>query len=345
MSKKAPAGVSPCSTMDMLQFDMFPKPPAQPSPRAGDAPPLLASMASSERHALQVDEAGEVLVCGGSALQDEGETFVAHLGLGVEWGAPIAAPTPLAANPELGQAHAVAAGSLHSLILSQTGQVWSCGAGWEGPLGHGNEASLCVPTRIPALADVPISMIAAGRAHSLAISADGALYSWGWGKSGQLGHGDRASVHVPRRVEAIAPPLVALQVVAGDAHTVVLCGTGHVYTFGQALHGQCGHGACGCEGVAVPDQLTPRRVDALKHTRVVRVGAAADMTTAVTSSGGTFSWGHLPGCTGCVPLPTPAPAAGRAPLPRIASAGAVNDGCAVASHSPWERASCLRSAA
>jgi len=215
MSKKAPAGVSPCSTMDMLQFDMFPKPPAQPSPRAGDAPPLLASMASSERHALQVDEAGEVLVCGGSALQDEGETFVAHLGLGVEWGAPIAAPTPLAANPELGQAHAVAAGSLHSLILSQTGQVWSCGAGWEGPLGHGNEASLCVPTRIPALADVPISMIAAGRAHSLAISADGALYSWGWGKSGQLGHGDRASVHVPRRVEAIAPPLVALQVSTG----------------------------------------------------------------------------------------------------------------------------------
>jgi hypothetical protein len=134
-------------------------------------------------------------------------------------------------------------------------------------------------------------------------------------------------------------------VAAGDAHTVVLCGAGHVYTFGQALHGQCGHGACGCEGVAVPDELTPRRVEALNHTHIVHVGAAADTTTALTSSGGTFSWGDLPGCPGCAPLPTIAPAPGRATLPRIASAGAVNDNCATASHSPWERASCLRSAA
>jgi alpha-tubulin suppressor-like RCC1 family protein len=209
---KPPAGVSPSSTMDMLPMDCYPKVAAPPSHRASL---LLAATAASEQHALQVDAAGGVLVCGGSALQEEGETFVAHLGLGEEWGAPVAAPTPLAANPELGRARAVAAGSLHSLVLSKTGQVWSCGAGWEGPLGHGDEASLCVPTRISALNDVSVSMIAAGRAHSLAISEDGALYSWGWGKCGQLGHGDRVSVHVPRRVEAIAPPLVALQVSGG----------------------------------------------------------------------------------------------------------------------------------
>jgi len=337
---KMPHGVSPSSTMDLL--------PESPGARAAPFPdPLLES--TSDYHALKVDRIGGVLVCGGSSMQEEGETFIAHLGLGSEWGAPIVPAIPLADDPARGKARSVAAGSLHSLILTREGAVWSCGAGWEGPLGHGNELTLSVPACLSALAAVPIEVIAAGHAHSLAISRGGALYSWGWGRFGQLGHGGRESVHTPRRVEAVAPPIFARQVAAGMAHTVVLCAAGRVYTFGQALHGQCGHGACGCHGEDVHDELSPKLVEALAQTRVKHVGATSKTTTAVTDKGESFAWGDLPGSSGCVPLPMRAPVGSTAPLgashlPRIESSGAVADLCAVLSQT-WEHAGCMRTAA
>jgi len=275
-------------------------------------------------------------------MEEEGETFIAHLGLGEEWGQPVTEPTPLRAD--FGNVRSVAAGTLHSLVLSHAGAVWSFGAGWEGPLGHGNEATIAFPMRISALDKVTIETIAAGRAHSLALSADGALYSWGWGRHGQLGHGERASLRSPRRVEAIAPPLFGMLVAAGDAHTVLLCRSGDVFTFGQALHGQCGHGTCGCHGEDIDDELLPKQVEALAHCSVARVSATANTTTAVTEDGSTFAWGDLPGCGGCVPLPSAIPTRGQPQLPRISSSTAISDGCAVSSQN-MQRLSCLRTAA
>lgn len=50
---------------------------------------------------------------------------------------------------------------------------------------------------------VQIATVAAGSRHSLALSTDGHVYSWGWGHRGQLGHGDLRNCYQPMRVEGL----------------------------------------------------------------------------------------------------------------------------------------------
>lgn len=45
--------------------------------------------------------------------------------------------------------------------------------------------------------------VACGGSHSCAATASGALYAWGWGGSGQLGHGAATDEHWPHRVRAL----------------------------------------------------------------------------------------------------------------------------------------------
>ena len=193
---------SPASTMDELPKSMsFLELPKSTAPAAPS--PAHTTCASGGNHTLTICD-GNVLACGGSSLCDEGETFVAHLGLGedCEWGEPVSTPTPVTTTC-LGPAVEVGCGALHSLILCADGALLSFGGGWEGVLGHGDEASLSVPRPIAGLSDVRVDRVAAGGSHSLALVA-GALWSWGWNRHGQLGHGDSHARHTPCRVVAAA---------------------------------------------------------------------------------------------------------------------------------------------
>lgn len=46
------------------------------------------------------------------------------------------------------------------------------------------------PRRIHGLAHMEIVKISAGRFHSLAVTRNGRVFSWGHGRGGRLGHGD-----------------------------------------------------------------------------------------------------------------------------------------------------------
>lgn len=68
------------------------------------------------------------------------------------------------------------------------------------------EDSNCVlvpkPVHFPS--KISVLVVSAGSRHTLAISENGDMYSWGWGHLGQLGHGDTISVHSPKLVQALA---------------------------------------------------------------------------------------------------------------------------------------------
>lgn len=75
-----------------------------------------------------------------------------------------------------------------------------------GRLGHGTDHTLTRPTLIEALAHERITQVAAGAAHSIAVSWDGDAFTWGWGFGGLLGHGDEASRFEPTRVSPLTVP-------------------------------------------------------------------------------------------------------------------------------------------
>ncbi len=88
------------------------------------------------------------------------------------------------------KAKKVACGDQHTLILTTDGEVLVCGAADYGRLGTGDDVSVTVPTTIEVLEEIDIIDIAAGSNFSLALAADGKVYSWGVNSRGQLGLAD-----------------------------------------------------------------------------------------------------------------------------------------------------------
>ncbi|NXT21268.1 RCCD1 protein, partial [Syrrhaptes paradoxus] len=94
---------------------------------------------------------------------------------------------------------------------------------WEPPPA---DAAFISIQAFPALLDLPqdleVSAVSCGSRHTAVVTRGGELYTWGWGKYGQLGHGDSASSDRPRRVEyLVAEGLRAEEVVCGPWTTYV----------------------------------------------------------------------------------------------------------------------------
>ena len=75
----------------------------------------------------------------------------------------------------------------HILALTHTGEVLSFGNGGAGQLGHGDEEHQLVPKVIEALRGVRVVAIAAGGTHSMVLTDEGEVLSFGKGEHGKLG--------------------------------------------------------------------------------------------------------------------------------------------------------------
>ena len=110
-----------------------------------------------------------------------------------------------------------AGGEHHLLVIDDSGAVYSFGAGeaagrtayssWVGGwLGHGTLDEVPLPRKIAALAGCRAKAVAAASRHSLVLVEDGdrsgAVYSFGDGGAGKLGHGDARSQWTPKRIQA-----------------------------------------------------------------------------------------------------------------------------------------------
>ena len=135
----------------------------------------------------------------------------------------------------------MSAGVYHSLALTADGAVWSWGGGASGKLGHGDEQERLLPNKIEAFADQRVVAVSAGGEHSLALTADGSVWSWGAGSHGQLGHGDTQGQWQPKKVETLAGQS-NIAVSAGGDHNIALTADGAIFTWGEGYAGRLGHG-------------------------------------------------------------------------------------------------------
>ena len=73
--------------------------------------------------------------------------------------------------------------------------------------GRAPSATECMPRPVAGLAGKRITCIAAGGAHSAAVTVEGEVWTWGRGRSGRLGHGDTKSQVLPKLVKGsgVAP--------------------------------------------------------------------------------------------------------------------------------------------
>ena len=72
-------------------------------------------------------------------------------------------------------------------------------------LGHGDGQDQLLPKKIEAFAGRRVVAVSAGSSQSIAITADGAVFTWGKGEDGCLGHGeDLSNQLLPKKIEAWA---------------------------------------------------------------------------------------------------------------------------------------------
>jgi len=238
-------------------------------------PPVRA--AAGQRHSLFIDGEGRLSSCGSAPPYAPG--LLGH-GEGVtQLNTPTRLTSPLGGE----RAVSVSARALHSLALTAGGAAWSWGSGVYGRLGHGDVQSQLLPKKVEAFDGQRVVAVSAGNGHSLALTADGAVWSWGGGGGGRLGHGDMQMQLLPEKVDAFDQCVVALS--AGGYHSLAITADGALWSWGGGGDGQLGHGDH-------QRQLLPKKVEAFGGQRVVAVSAGEHHSLTLTADGAVWSWGN-----------------------------------------------------
>ena len=150
-----------------------------------------------------------VAVTAGERLYTWGVGNVGQLGHGDTGNRLV--PTLVGAFAFGGSAVVMAAcGYSHTLVVTQDGALWACGYGFNGQLGLNHVGNMHAFERVGAGAfgGARVVAAAAGSCHSAAVTEDGALWTWGLGSFGQLGHGYEAVSYTHLRAHETKANLV-----------------------------------------------------------------------------------------------------------------------------------------
>jgi hypothetical protein len=261
---------------------------------------------------LVLTSAGEVYSFG---LNPYGQLGNVAPGLGAN-PAPALVSLPGATGPAV----TIAAGFQHSLVLTSTGQVFAFGSNLYGQLGVTSNAGTTAPNPTPVLVNLRdvegrVVQIAAGSEHSLLLTSNGQLLSFGQNEFGQLGRpadvGTKAAEPTPSPVTLPGAQGRILQIGSGGEHSLAVTASGQMFTFGANDSGQLGTAANlgGEDPNATPAQpnLPPgTTIDAAQ-----RGGPAAEHTLALVADLAVLN-GSLPAGQVNLPYATDAVAAGGA---------------------------------
>jgi alpha-tubulin suppressor-like RCC1 family protein len=191
----------------------------------------VVSVSCGRAHSVAVTDKGRVYAWG---CGEDGQ-----LGLGEEARGDYLSPMRVGALGGV-RVMSAACGARHTLVLTDAGQVLSFGRGGHGRLGHGGEAGSALPRHVEALRRHDVCAVAAGAAHSVALTYDGEVFTWGHGAHGQLGHDAEDDELVPRFVASLSG-LGVIGVSCGPAHTAAVTGGaagGTAYLWGRLNPGQ-----------------------------------------------------------------------------------------------------------
>ncbi|KAI7470359.1 hypothetical protein KC351_g12726 [Hortaea werneckii] len=170
------------------------------------------------------------------------------------------------------------------LTTDPESNLYMCGHGQSGRLGAGDEQArfnfACIEGG--ALSGKRVATVALGQNHTLALSDEGEIYSWGSNAYGQLGYSlpkttaDKEPMSViPRQLFGVLKRETVLGIAASRIHSVAFTATS-LYTFGKN-EGQLGIMDSDARSLEVQD--TPRKVAASLFASPIQAVTAIDKAT------------------------------------------------------------------
>jgi alpha-tubulin suppressor-like RCC1 family protein len=187
----------------------------------------------------------------------------------------------------------VSGGAYHSISVTTSGRIYAWGYNGNGELGDGTTINQSSPKLISLTGlqgGETVQMVVAGSYHSLALTTNNRIYTWGSNGYGQLGSGSS--------LNRITPTVIAFtglqggetiqQISAGNFHFLVLTSTGRLFTWGNNATFQLGNGST--FNLYSPTLI---EISGLQSGETLQyVGAGAYHSFAGTSNGRLFVWGN-----------------------------------------------------
>ncbi|KAI3706798.1 hypothetical protein L6452_24771 [Arctium lappa] len=150
--------------------------------------------------------------------------------------------------------------------------------------------------------------IAAGEAHTLALTGDGSVYSWGRGTFGRLGTGSELDQLFPAKIEFNSTDrrerVKIVGVSAGAYHSLALSDDGSVWSWGSNTYGQLGVNVENSlvpslvevfPGLSTPSSITDESITKNETgLKISSVKAGGMMSLAIDDIGSLWMWGNCP---------------------------------------------------
>lgn len=169
----------------------------------------------------------------------------------------------------------------HSMYLNPNGTLLAWGNNSQGQLGIGSTSPSPSPLPSPVGGGLPtVTAVANGASHTLALTSDGSVWSWGANDHGQLGDGSTTMRATPLQVAGLSG---VTAIAAGFAHSLAVKNDGTVWAWGSNSLGQLGNG-----DATATDSKEPVQVPGLSGKGVA---AGHDHSVLMALDNSVWTWG------------------------------------------------------
>ncbi|XP_017653722.1 secretion-regulating guanine nucleotide exchange factor isoform X2 [Nannospalax galili] len=223
-------------------------------------PGSIKSLTGGGGHSAAVTDGGGLFVCG---LNKDGQLGLGH----TEDVLCFTVCKPLLGCP----IRQVACGWDFTIMLTEKGQVLSCGSNAFGQLGVPNGPRRCVVPQVVEVLREQVVCVAAGLRHALATTVSGSVFQWGTGLASS-GRRLCPGQTLPLFLTAKEPSRVT--------------DTGELYVWGCNKHGQL---ASQASFLPVPQKI---EAHCFQDEKVTAVWSGWTHLVAQTETGNVFTWGR-----------------------------------------------------
>ena len=158
------------------------------------------------------------------------------------------------------------------------------GSGASGQMGDGGGVSRSIPVNVSGLTEADgVLAVVTGNAHACALTDEGGVKCWGYGRYGRCGDGDEDNELTPVDVTGLTSGVAAITA-GGGGHTCAHLDTGAVWCWGEGSAGQLGNNSSAWK--AEPVQVIGY------DSGVAAIEAGHEHTCAILDTGAMQCWGR-----------------------------------------------------
>ncbi|KAM3919996.1 secretion-regulating guanine nucleotide exchange factor isoform 2-T2 [Leptodactylus fuscus] len=252
----------------------------QQVPGLGDKWPIIKSISAGGGHTAIVTECGKLYVCG--------QNKSGQLGLGHYNDLPQLTLCTAILDACIAK---VSCGWDFSIILTDHGQLLSCGSNAYGQLGNAQQKKSSVPKLIQNIPERIVD-VAAGLRHTLAVTESGQTLQWGSGLASHAKRFCQGETILPFYTAQEPCPVPGLEnvkmkrVASGSYHCAALSAAGDLHVWGSNKHGQLLH--------PEPFVLLPHKIERAMFSgeQLRAVWGGWSHLIAQSESGKVYTWGR-----------------------------------------------------